>query len=187
MNQVHLELLSSPDWAKTLQEELLPWVEEAGELGDDVLELGPGPGLTTDLLSRRVTRLTAVELDPALAGALRERLTGTNVTVVHADATGTGLAGDRFSSVVCFSMLHHVPSVPDQDLVFAEAYRALRSGGRFLGTDALDVEATRQLHVGDVFLPLPPITLGDRLAVAGFGEVVVDTTDGRLRFKATKV
>jgi SAM-dependent methyltransferase len=187
MNQVHLELLSSPDWAQTLQEELLPWVEEAGDLGDDVLELGPGPGLTTDLLSLRVTRLTAVELDPALAGALRERLNGTNVTVVNADATGTGLAGARFSSVVCFSMLHHVPSVPDQDLVFAEAYRVLRPGGCFLGTDALDIEVTRQLHVGDVFLPLPPATLGGRLAAAGFGEVVVETTDRRLRFKARKV
>ena len=50
MNELHLQILASPEWAQTLRDELLPWLAQAGEMGDDVLELGPGPGLTTDLL-----------------------------------------------------------------------------------------------------------------------------------------
>jgi SAM-dependent methyltransferase len=186
MNEAHLTILSSPDWANTLREELLPWVAQAGDLGDDVLELGPGPGLSTELLMPRVHALTAVELDSDLAAALATRLAGTNVTVLQADATETGLDDGRFSSVVCFSMLHHVPSASQQDLVFREAFRVLRDGGRFLGVDAVDSEETRELHVGDIFTPMPTDTLGARLTSAGFTEVSVSTTERRVRFVATK-
>jgi len=74
VNQGHLQFLASPEWARMLESELLPWVEAAGNLGDDVLEIGPGPGLTTDLLRRRVSRVTAVEVDPNLGQALKVRL-----------------------------------------------------------------------------------------------------------------
>ena len=102
-----------------LESDLLPWVESVGDLGDDVLEVGPGPGLTTDLLRQRVARVTAVEVDELLAAALKERLAGTNVEVICADATATGLEPDRFSTVTSFSMLHHMPSAEHQDLLFA--------------------------------------------------------------------
>ena len=50
MNESHIEILSSPRWAEMLERDLLPWVDSVADLGDDVLEIGPGPGLTTDLL-----------------------------------------------------------------------------------------------------------------------------------------
>ena len=53
MNKEHLERLSSPEWAEMLQRDLLPWVTSAADLGDDVLEVGPGPGLTTHPILRR--------------------------------------------------------------------------------------------------------------------------------------
>ena len=64
-----------------LKDNLLPFAfgdRSHGDLGDDVLEIGPGPGLTTDLLRVDLVKLTAIELDPALASALSDRLTGTN-------------------------------------------------------------------------------------------------------------
>ena len=105
MNETHLQFLASPAWANLLQTELLPWIEAAGDLGDDVLEIGPGPGLTTDILRERVPHVTAVEIDPSLGEALRDRLAGTNVDVLVADAarSETGLPGDRFSAAACFS------------------------------------------------------------------------------------
>ena len=90
MNQRHLELLVSEDWRMLLKDYLLPFAfgdRSHGDLGDDVLEIGPGPGLTTDLVRVHLVKLTAIELDPALASALSDRLTGTNVSVVEADAT----------------------------------------------------------------------------------------------------
>src|SRR5437870_3759758 len=105
---------------------LMPWV--LGDLvpGDDVLEIGPGPGLTTDRLRNWAPKLTAIEVDPALAGALRLRMAGTNVEVVTGDAMAMPFADGRFSSVVSFTMLHHVPSAGQQDQVLAEVRRVLR-------------------------------------------------------------
>ncbi len=126
-----------------LEAELLPWIEAAGDQGDDVLEIGPGPGLTTDLLRRRAHRVTAVEIDPSLGRPLRDRLAGTNVDVIIADATDAGLPGDRFSAAGCFSVLHHMPSPEDQDRLFCELHRVLRPGGIFVGQDSLDLESMR--------------------------------------------
>ena len=50
MNTDHLRICSSPEWAQYVRDELVPWALAGDELGDDVLEVGPGPGLTTDVL-----------------------------------------------------------------------------------------------------------------------------------------
>jgi 16S rRNA A1518/A1519 N6-dimethyltransferase RsmA/KsgA/DIM1 with predicted DNA glycosylase/AP lyase activity len=120
MNEKHLEFCASPLWAEIIGKEVLPWAVGDRDLGDDVLEVGAGPGLTTDVLRSRVSRLTAVELDPDLAEALRARLEGTNVTVVEGDATKLPIESDRFSAATTFNMLHHVPSAELQDQVLAE-------------------------------------------------------------------
>jgi hypothetical protein len=49
------------------------WVTGGKELGDEVLEIGPGPGATTEALRRQVPHLTAVEIDPAAVQALTDR------------------------------------------------------------------------------------------------------------------
>jgi 16S rRNA A1518/A1519 N6-dimethyltransferase RsmA/KsgA/DIM1 with predicted DNA glycosylase/AP lyase activity len=73
MNESHLQFLASPEWGQMLEAELLPWIQAAGDLGDDVLEIGPGPGLTTDILRQRVRKVTAVEIDPSLGRNERRR------------------------------------------------------------------------------------------------------------------
>jgi SAM-dependent methyltransferase len=196
VNTAHLERLASPEWGQYLEGELLPWVLAQFPLGDDVLEVGPGPGLTTDLLHPRVGQLTAVEVDGDLAAALRTRLAGTNVEVVHRDATQSGLASDRFTAATCFTMLHHVPTPALQDTLFGEVHRVLRSGGIFVGTDVIDTPALRELHVDDVYVPVDPDTLGERLERAGFVGVQVEEAmsvspvtgqpGGRVRFSGTK-
>jgi SAM-dependent methyltransferase len=186
MNEAHLQILASPQWAQALREDLLPWLIQAGELGDDVLELGPGPGLTTELLMHRTARLTAVEVDEHLAAGLAGRMAGTNVTVICADAAKTGLPAGHFSAVVCLSMLHHVPSEPVQDQVLREAFRVLRPGGCFLAVDAVDSDRMRELHAGDVFVPFRPGTAEGRVAAAGFGAITIECTDRRIQLSARK-
>jgi SAM-dependent methyltransferase len=151
-----------------------------------VLEVGPGPGLTTDLLRRRTARVTAVEIDDALAADLAQRLAGTNVDVLHGDARNTGLPAGRFSAATCFSVLHHIPTPEAQDEVLAEIHRVLRPGAGLFATDARDVDAVRQGHVDDTFVPLPEPTLVARLEAAGFVDVEVEVGDYQLRFRARK-
>jgi SAM-dependent methyltransferase len=186
MNEGHLEFLASPEWAQMLETDLLPWVLSVGDLGHDVLEIGPGPGLTTDLLRQRVAAVTAVEIDADLAEALADRLAGTNVSVICADATDGGLPANRYSAVTCFSMLHHIPSPSRQDRLFAEIHRVLQPGGIFVGVDGLDIQPIRDGHIDDIFVPVDPDTLGDRFEAAGFTQPSVERGDYQMRFVARK-
>ncbi len=186
MNRGHLEFLASPQWTEMLKTDLLPWVDSVGELGDNVIEIGPGPGLTTDLVRPRVARLTAVEVDDDLAPALAHRLAGTNVDVLHADATRTGLSTGAYSTVLCFSMLHHMPSPDTQDRLFAEVGRLLRPGGLFIGVDAIDSDFMREAHVDDTYVPVGVDTLVERFRVAGLEEPVIEPAGYQFRFRATK-
>ncbi len=186
MNKGHLEFLASPAWTEMLKTDLLPWVDSVGDLGDNVIEIGPGPGLTTDLVRPRVTSLTAVELDDDLAAALQQRLAGTNVNVMHADATKTGLPTGEFSTVLCFSMLHHMTTPQQQDELFAEVNRLLRPGGQFVGVDAVDSDFMRDVHVDDTYVPVGLDTVVERFESAGLGGVVIEPADYQFRFRATK-
>jgi SAM-dependent methyltransferase len=186
VNEFHLKYLASPEWAATLRDELLPWVLGSSDLGDDCLEVGPGPGVATDLLRVRAFRLTAVELDMTLAQTLADRLEGANVEVVNADATNMPFEADRFSAAVCLTMLHHVPSAALQDRLFAEVARVLRSGAALLGSDSIEAPEVRAGHDGDIFVPVDPDQLGGRLLAAGFEQPEVETKGTRMRFAARK-
>ncbi len=185
MNAEHLKLCASAEWAELVERVLLPWALEGRDLGDEVLEVGAGPGLVTDVLRQRVPRLVAAELDGPLAAALRHRLAGTNVEVVQADATALPFSGGRFSAVACFTMLHHVPTAAMQDQMLRELRRVLRPGGLLFGTDGMDTPDRRALHEGDVFVPAPPEELPGRLASAGFDDPEVEVSGDRFRFVAT--
>ena len=151
------------------------------DLGDDVIEIGPGPGFTTEVLRRRSARITAVELDEGLAARLAERLAGTNVEVVDRDATDTGLDSDRFTGAASFNMLHHVPTAEAQDAIFAELARvhaarwAPRRGRR--GLQRGDRGVPRRRHV-QPDRPRRARRRGSR--AAGFAEIEVDTLRVRL-------
>lgn len=187
MNRAHLTYLAGPEWAETLRTELLPWLKEAGGLGDDVLEIGPGPGLTTDLLLQLTAKVTAIEVDPHLATQLHARLPATRAEVIHGDASTVDLAADRFSAATCFSMLHHMESPQAQDRLFARLHHLLRPGAALLGTDSIDTELVRDAHVDDTFVPVDPAALDERLRSAGFTDVMVNmTNDHQFRFSARK-
>jgi SAM-dependent methyltransferase len=185
VNEEHLALCSSPEWASFMENELLPWVLDGYQLGDDLLEVGPGPGLTTDILRRHTARLAAAELDPGLAGQLAARLAGGNVTVVRADAARLPFAAGCFSAAACLTMLHHIPSARQQDAALAEIARVLRPGGVLVGSDGLDTPERRRVHRGDIFVPVEPGTLTRRLHTAGFAEASVQVAGDRMRFAAT--
>jgi len=168
-----------------VETDLLPWVIGNRELGDDVLEVGPGPGLTTDVLRSKTLRLTAVEVDETLATELRDRLSGTNVEVIHADGTRLPFQSRHFSAAALLNMLHHVPSAALQDALLTEVGRVLRSGGVLIGADNIETPARWELHVGDTYVPIDRSGLEKRLEAAGFTEIAIGVARDRFKFVAT--
>jgi SAM-dependent methyltransferase len=177
MNEEHLAFCGSDEWREIVRDQILPWALNDIDLGDDVIEVGPGPGVTTDILRHGVGRLTAVELDQELAAALRDRMEGTNVDVVQADATALPQESDRFSGAVSFTMLHHVPSVELQDRLFAELARVLAPAGVLVLSDSIGSDDLRAFHDGDTYNPVDPTTLPDRLSRAGFAAIDVQANE----------
>lgn len=177
MNADHLDLCSSDGWRDVLRDMVLPYALADAELGDDVLEVGPGPGMTTDLLRTELAHLTAIELDEDLAAALQTRLAGTNVEVVQADATAMPFDDARFTGAVSFTMLHHVPTVELQDRLFAEVARVLGPACVFVASDSVASDELAALHHDDIYNPVDPSTVTARLHGAGFSSVAVRSNE----------
>lgn len=185
MNQLHRWLCRSRAWRRASASKLVPGVVDGLDLGDTTLEVGPGYGANLTALKQRTTTLSGVEIDAALVDRLRGRF-GHLATIVHGDGAAMPLPDHEFSSVVSFTMLHHVPSPEKQDALFAEALRVLRPGGVFAGLDSLDSAPFRLIHFGDTCVTLDPATLPDRLTSAGFTDVTVRATGHHVRFRAWK-
>ena len=186
MNGIHRTICASRWWARGVERELVPWCLSGVELGEDVLEVGPGFGATTRVLARRPGKLTALELEERYCRRLTREL-GEHATIVQGDATELPFPEGSFSGAVCFTMLHHVPSPELQDRLLSEVTRVLRSGGVFAGTDSLGHGLLfKAIHIGDTLVPVDPCDLPDRLTRAGLSEVRVDTSTSSLRFRARK-
>jgi ubiquinone/menaquinone biosynthesis C-methylase UbiE len=168
MNILHRRYCRSDDWRKAVHRGMMPWVLGELELGANVLEIGPGPGVTTDWLRGRVPLLTCIEIDSKLADSLKERLDGSNVTVVEGDATAMPFPDASFDSAVCFTMLHHVPSRQLQDRLLAEVNRVLKPGAVFSGSDSTPSFRWRLFHLFDTCVPVDPETFASRLEAVGF-------------------
>lgn len=90
-------------------------IVEAAALGpeDDVLEIGPGPGVLTAALAARARSVTAVELDRRMVTVLAETIGGlANVRIVPGDALAVDLfaAGPRPPTRVVGNLPYQITS-----------------------------------------------------------------------------
>lgn len=185
MNEQHAQVCSSPEWAEYLQNEVLAAVIGDRSLGEEMIEVGPGPGASTDWLRHRVRRLVAVELEPEAVRRLAERFANTNVEVVNQDATRLNFPEDSFDCAGSFTMLHHLPTTVDQNRLLAELLRVLRPGGVLVGSDSVHSVELHAFHEGDVYNPVDPGTLLTRLQTLGYERITV-SVDYAMTFVAHK-
>ncbi|HEU4759859.1 MAG TPA: class I SAM-dependent methyltransferase [Dehalococcoidia bacterium] len=193
MNLLHRWACRSTGWGKVVERHIVPWTLEGVELGGDALEIGPGPGLTTNVLRTQLPKLTCIEIDRRLADSLQKRMAGTSpstapggVTVVQGDATEMSFPDGTFTGAVCFTMLHHVPSQKLQDRLLAETFRVLEAGAWFAGTDSRTSLRWRLYHLFDMCVPVDPDTFASRLEEAGFVDATVDSNPWAFRFRARR-
>ena len=105
--------------------------------------------------------------------------------MVVGDATALGFPDASFDTVVTFTMLHHVPTRALQDKVLAEAFRVLRPGGAFLGSDSLPSDGLHHFHEGDTYNPVEPAAFLTRLQTIGFTAITLQVAHN-LIFTARK-
>ncbi len=135
---------------------------------DDVLELAPGLGATTQLvLERSPASYVAVERDPDAAERVRELVAGPEREVVQGTAAATGRADASASVVFGEAYLTMHPDSQKRKIV-AELARVLRPGGR-LGLHEVAVrpdpatgevpEAVARDLTGSIKVNVSPMTL----------------------------
>ncbi|GAA3540860.1 SAM-dependent methyltransferase [Nocardioides daeguensis] len=119
--------------------------------GSRVLDLGSGLGGPARTLAETTgCTVTGVDLTPEFceaAAALSSWTRLTDRTVFHTgDATSTGLPDGSFDAAMT---VHVAMNIADKPALYAEAFRTLRPGGRFVAYDVLQGEG------GDVHYPVP--------------------------------
>jgi ubiquinone/menaquinone biosynthesis C-methylase UbiE len=174
MNKFENWFCGSSLWRFVTERKLLPWILSGYALGDHVLEVGAGPGATTDALLRRAGRVTSLEYDPSYAAKLAERHKESQVTVVQGDAAALPFPDHAFSSVVAVLVLHHLRSPELQNAAFQEFHRVLRPGGMFFAFEIPDGWLQHAVHIRSTFVPVSPASAFARLTVAGFSRIAVD-------------
>lgn len=184
MNRLHNRYCASDAWRELMVGQVLPWVLEGVDLSGPVLEIGPGPGLVTEALVRYgVEDLTTLEIDLSAAERLRHRYRD-RVKVETGDAAAMPFPDGAFVTVVCCTMLHHVPTSAAQDAVLAQSRRVLRDGGVLAGSDSATSLRFRLFHLFDTHNPVDPAFFESRLRTAGFSTAEVESVEGRFRFRA---
>jgi len=131
MNLLHNCFCGSKKYESVFRERLLPAVTASADLSGDVIEIGPGFGAATEWLAERARTVTAIEYDERLAKRVSQRVP--QARVLNASGASMPVEDASCDVVLCTTMLHHVPTVAEQDELLSEARRVLRAGGVFCG------------------------------------------------------
>lgn len=135
------------------------------ELGD-VLDLGSGDGVLSELIASHARSVTCVDVSATVVAAARKRLANfSNVTVEEGDMHALHFADGRFDHV--FAM-HALPYSAHPDAMLKEAARVLKPGGRLIVATLGEHHHEEAMRAYDhVNLGLTPAALRALLEAAG--------------------
>jgi 2-polyprenyl-3-methyl-5-hydroxy-6-metoxy-1,4-benzoquinol methylase len=135
------------------------------ELGD-VLDLGSGDGVLSELIASHARSVTCVDVSATVVAAARKRLANfANVSVEEGDMHALHFDGGRFEHV--FAM-HALPYSAHPDVVLKEVARVLKPGGRLIVATLGEHHHEEAMRAYDhVNLGLSPAALQSLLEAAG--------------------
>jgi malonyl-CoA O-methyltransferase len=102
----------------------------AGLHFNSILEIGCGTGKNTTFLAQIGARVHALDFSEGMIEKAREKVKAENVRFAMADLTQRWPGEDQaYDLIVCNLVLEHIE---DLTHIFAEAFRVLEGGGKFL-------------------------------------------------------
>ncbi len=180
MNLCHRLCCSSDRWAKEVEDQLLPWVLADVDLGDNTLEIGPGYGANIAGAGRQDAEATprwksTSPMAQRLQTALRRPGPHHQRRRHRHRIAGQRVQLGGVASPCCTTSRR----AELQDRLFAEAFRVLRPGGVFAGSDSVP-----SLHVPNPAFPrhLQPGAAGD--AAGSLARSGISRRGGRSRHAA---
>jgi ubiquinone/menaquinone biosynthesis C-methylase UbiE len=122
------------DWlGEDLKNRVRSWLASCFTPDDDVLELGCGTGIFSEMIAERVRHLTATDFSPEMVRRAERRLGAyENVETHKEDARCTSFADGAFDAVLTVNLFHHA-SKPAA--VAHECNRVAKPGGRVVVID----------------------------------------------------
>ena len=135
-----------------------------------VADLGCGTGQLAESIAPFVRQVIAVDDSAAMLSAARRRLASmTNVDVRSGRLESLPIEDGSLDAALLFLVLHYVPEPVE---AIAEAFRALKPGGRLLIVDMMPHDREDLLHeMGHVWRGFSDETIRSMFADAGFSSV----------------
>ena len=122
------------EWlSEAFANEIRSWLARQFAAEDDVLELGCGTGIFSEMIAGGVRRLTATDFSPEMLERASQRLRPyENVVTRREDASRTSFADGAFDAVLTVNLFHHAG---EPAAVARECHRVIRPGGRVVVID----------------------------------------------------
>ena len=186
MNRLHRWYCQSNHWRHRLGTEILPWSLKGVDLGGEVWNSDQGQA------SQRTGCAPNAGTSHALNWTSTWRALCGSVLPPRTSRCGSVTPRQCHSATRRFPLFSHLRcSTPYtflalQDRLFCEAFRVLKPGGIFAGSDSLWSVWMQIFHFADTMVTLDPGLLPGRLEAAGFKDVGVETSGGRVRFWAKR-
>ena len=122
------------EWlSEAFENKIRSWLARQFMPDDDVLELGCGTGIFSEMIAGRVRHVTATDFSPEMLERAEQRLSAyDNVEMRKEDACHTSFADGAFDAVLTVNLFHHAG---EPAAVARECARVVRSGGRIVVID----------------------------------------------------
>ncbi|MCX6739602.1 MAG: class I SAM-dependent methyltransferase [Candidatus Parcubacteria bacterium] len=97
----------------------------------EILDIGCGYGwCELNLLSRKAKKIMAIELTDKDLETIRQQIIDPKLKVVTASACNLPFVDESIDTLIAWEVIEHIPK-NTEDIMFKEAHRVLKPGGRF--------------------------------------------------------